>query len=308
MRLSRHCSIAGGSMRRPTNGNGENQATQILCDLLASGCANIRSTAFADQAALASLTNAGALVESGTVDNVWCDACDPGHLAAIRTEFDGGRLGWICPDYGFIPAETDALRSYHLNIKKIALCLSKGLTPWKTQEFDLAPGFLWRLGRYEFGDKRVELLLVPRVDGLAELDRVQFVTKRIQKPDIGFALTANGQKHRAMAIAEKYYAWPLNDVLRIDSNGELCIDRQELEAIIQQLLPAPPEPHSGRPSRLQSVRSAYEELVREKPDIVGRNLIASAIYNDWAKLSPGTPRLGLSTIKGHLTVIMNDNP
>lgn len=207
---------------------------------------------------------------------------------------------------GFIRC-LNALRAYHLNIEKIASFLAKGLTPWKTQEFDLAPGFLWPLGRYEFGDKRVELLLVPRVESVAELERVQLITRRIQRSDIGLVLMANSQKHRGMAIAEKYYAWSLNDVLKIDPNSKLCIDRRELETIIQQLLPAP-RTILWTPSRLQSVRCAYQEVVRKKPDIGGRNLIASAIYDDWAKLSPGTPRLGLSTIKGHLTVIMNDNP
>jgi hypothetical protein len=264
--------------------------------------------AFADRAVLGKLVNAGALVESGPIDTVWCNACDSGHWAAIQEEFGRSSPGWICPDYGFILQEIDALRSYRLNIEKIASSLSNGLTPWTTQQFDLAPGFLWRLGRYEFGDKRVELLLVPRVDGLAEVERVQLTAERLQRPDIGLVLMANSQSLRGMVIAEKYHAWPLNDVLKFDSDGELCVDRHELKAIIQHLLPESPKPRSGRPSSLQSVRYAHQEVMREKPDIAGRNVIANAIYDRWPTLFPGKKRSGLSTIKAHLTAIMNDNP
>jgi hypothetical protein len=291
-------------MSRPANADSEQCAAQVLCNLLASGCVDIRSTTFANQVALDKLINVGALVESGAVENVWCDACDAGHHATIQMEVDGGRLGWTCPDHGFIPAEIDAIRSYRLNIEKIAACLAKGLTPWTTQQFDIAPGLLWRLGRYAWRDKRVELLLVPRIDGLARLESVRGKANRIQRPDIGLVLIANAQRHRGMAIAEKYFAWPLNDVLTLDSSGELRIDTQELDAIVEQLLPLPAEARSGRPGNLECVRCAYHELLQSHPDIRGRNATARALHTRWDELCPGQPKPGLSTIKSHLTKIM----
>ncbi len=283
----------------------ERDAMLAICGLLGSGEQIIRAHAFPDNGTLAMLVKAGALVEHGVVESVWCDECDDGHFAALHRDPETERFGWICPQHGFIEAELEEIRQYRVDIDRVADSLADGVTSSSTKDFKLSPGFLWRIGHYPFKDRRVEILLVPRIRGLDELARIQDVTQKLPTPDLGLVLVADGLPLSGATLLNGYHVWPLAEVITIDSAGRLRFDEIELERAIRKHIPERLPPRPGRPSGIEATRVVYNELMNQGYER-GRNATAREIEKRWTEVLPGEKPPSLVTIKKHVSEIRKE--
>jgi hypothetical protein len=276
-------------------------ALNALDDVLCCGLAAVRGAAFGPPALVQRLADWGLLVENGVVATMICDECDAPHHA--RTDQQNGVCGWFCPDEGFVPCALDDLRRWRVQRQAFARSLAAPLThPRSFDASDEASGFL-RLGRMAVGDLRVAILLSFAPMSAPVLEAIFATLAKLHAVAHVIVLQAGSEPTGGIALIPSCSALPLGEVLMIDPDGRVAIDRTVLEMCIKDLLASRKVAAPGRPSGIEATRRVLKHLKDQDVQHKGRNGAARAVLEHWDDVFPGATKPSLDTVKRHVSAI-----
>jgi hypothetical protein len=220
----------------PTN------SVDLLCAMLAVRTLVVRGAAFAPRAALAPLLASGTLVAAGHVESILCSDCGAQHDVRPTQE----RLGWLCEDAGFVPAEPDEVAAFEVRRERIAARISDHLSKGRVTTWPSEHPILWSLGSFNFRQFGIAVHFAPNIGNLETFDAVNDYLQLRQPRMDGIAVLTNDQRNLGgLKLGSRIVR--LADVFDIRLDGRTTVD---LVAIAKWALPADKlrSPTRGRPA------------------------------------------------------------
>ena len=284
----------------------QTECVETICNLINSGIYELRSEAFPNAEVIEFLHKHNIIQYDGIVDEIICHYCDELHLAEVSLCPFEGVTQIYCPDHGFIKVDNNTVNKFKLDMICFLKQLCYGRTQLHSNNFNIAPGFLWRLGRYEYGKYRIELLLVSRIAGASDLSRIQRILTTIPKPDIGLIFIPDDSID-ITTINELYHLLPLNQFLSFDQKQDsFSINENELDYQVKSLVPQIKYKKPGPVSGKQATVFILRELKNEGTLKDGRNERARQIVEHWKDYFPEQNVPAQTTVEGHLTQLSKE--
>ncbi|MDC0360857.1 hypothetical protein OAN80_03660 [Alphaproteobacteria bacterium] len=92
-----------------------------------------------------------------------CHACDEQHTIKIRIDPVTDKLGWRCPEAGFVETTSDQLKTVRFNPEAFAAWIASELNCQRRKMTPLVENLLWKVGWYEFQANDVNIYLASRI-------------------------------------------------------------------------------------------------------------------------------------------------
>lgn len=112
---------------------------------------------------LDALQACGVVEEAEPATTVTCDACDDAHWPEVVLPRPGrgtADLGhYYCPESGWQEVALEALRQWRISLRGIASAIAHTLGTGRSPREEV-PGYIWRLGRLDSGERLLPVLLV----------------------------------------------------------------------------------------------------------------------------------------------------
>lgn len=278
-------------------------AIELLCALAdtGDGTYSARGLGGFSSPPVAQLVGAGLLVPGARVNSLTCEECDRPHQVLVEWHPEEGRVGWYCPEIGFIPSDQDAV-AVSFRMERMAIGLGEAFGAsfesggWRTQPF--AGGRAWHVGRFLIARQWVIVMVA---GGLRETDAVVALARAITegpRSGTGLLLTTSEETRRP-DIFRPFHVIELARAvsIRVDGDG-LQVDVPFLTRQLAGTSPARPR-RGGRPALEAEIWRVADALhadgLRAPSEIYPRD-----IEGAWPQHYPGDPPVA-STIGIHLT-------
>ncbi|MFK7945448.1 MAG: hypothetical protein AB8B85_21420 [Paracoccaceae bacterium] len=163
-----------------------------------------------------------ASVEPST-SSVLCDACDLDHTSRIISDSATDRIGWHCPEAGFVPATNADLQAVRFNPGRLVTLIADALDCRRRRSQPLIDTSLWRVGSFEYANEVVSLYLALR---LHDIEAVNATSEKLSsEPGLhrGLLLTPNISGAAGISIARCRIA-ALEELISFE-DGELVADQ-----------------------------------------------------------------------------------
>jgi len=236
------------------------------------------------------LIECGFIAENGVFSSLLCDDCASPHEAKV--EFEGGRYGYHCPEFGFVPKERHELRSTEPDLDLFVEQIADHLG-CKHRKTSPVSENVWRIGTVEAATANISLYFQPTLHSAQDVLDFERALLREVKPVHGIVMTATGK----LAIPP-LATIELRDCLSFDT--ATC--RFAVDADLGAIAGIPPTRSGGRPSEYDDILipliQSRKVSGRAK---AGRNEEAKAVLQEFKSLHPDKNAPALSTVKTKIT-------
>lgn len=212
-----------------------------------------------DDPALSLLSDLGVIEFRDSSAKILCDACDSPHSVEIGIDPVTDKLGWRCPEAGFVEASSDQLRAVRVLPDVLADQISNALQCRRRKTKPLIEGRLWSVGWYEFHSNDVNIYLAT---GIRSADDASAIAGALQaEPGLrnGLVITPDLTGAVGLTIAKCRFV-EIGDLIEF-KNGGLSCDSSRVARFAGVVARAGP----GRPQQemrgevADTIRRFYEE-------------------------------------------------
>lgn len=174
-----------------------------------------------DDPSLSILSDLGIVKDRQESATVLCDACDFPHSVTIGIDPITDKLGWRCPDAGFVEAQADQLKKVRLSPDVLAAQIASTLQCGRRKDAPLIENLLWNIGWYEFHADDVNVYLASRIRDAEDASAIARALQAESSLRNGLVITSYISGVAGLTIAGCRFA-KLGDVIGIKGDGLSC--------------------------------------------------------------------------------------
>lgn len=174
-----------------------------------------------DDPSLSRLSDLGVIEDRASGTTVLCNACDLQHTVKIGIDPDTDKLGWRCPEAGFVEATSDQLSVVRFLPDALAARIADALQCQRRREAPLIENLLWKLGWYEFQANDVNVYLASRIRDAEDACAIACALHAEPGLRNGLVITPDISATSGLTIAGCRFA-DLGNVIGIENDGLSC--------------------------------------------------------------------------------------
>lgn len=266
-------------------------AASLICEIIAQG-GKVSSAFYDGNQAFATIKRHGYLREDGVVESVVCEECEESHAAAVI--FQGKQYGHHCPELGFTPLKSAAVKAFAPNIPLLISQLADTFE-CRQRKCSEIHSRTWRIGAMLTLSEPVMLYFHPRLRTEDDARDLQSALSREPRSQWTLVVTSQG----ALPIPETTTA-RLDDLVEMDlDTGVFCAiaDAQTLAGI-------PRTNPGGRPNAHGALLTQIiENRIKNGTALPGRNEEADAILKKLAQQNLGAKIPSRSSVRSYVTKV-----
>ncbi|MGJ8572804.1 MAG: hypothetical protein ACSHXI_19120 [Hoeflea sp.] len=210
----------------------------------------------ADDPGLEVLCSLGLVEQRSSGGIVLCDACDQGHTARVAIDPLADKLGWRCPEAGFVPASPEQSNVVRALPSVLVSRIADALSCRRRLDRPLIDETLWRVGNFEIAHNDVTVYLALRLWGIEDARKIEEAIAAEPRLRKGLVLTPYLSGTPALSI-ERCQIATLADLVSLE-NGKLIAKQSNAADLAGLQLKfssgAPPHP----------IRPEAEALIRKR--------------------------------------------
>lgn len=174
-----------------------------------------------DTDGLLSLYSMGLIEKRESGAGFRCDACDFPHAVKIGIDPVAKKLGWRCPEAGFVPATTEHLKSVRFSPEALAVQISDALQCRRRRKTVMIENLLWEIGHFDFQEHDVNVYLASRIRDAEDAGEIAGALQAVPSLHNGLVITPDISGTAGLTIAGCCFA-KMSDVINISSEGLEC--------------------------------------------------------------------------------------
>lgn len=176
-----------------------------------------------DDPNLSSLADLEILQNRQSGSTVLCNACDFPHSVKVGIDPITDKLGWRCPDSGFVEAGADQLKKVQLLPGTLVDRIADALQCTRRRNVPLVENLLWKVGWYEFSAHDVNVYLASSIRGAEDASAIAGALRAEAGLRNGLVITPDISGTAGLTIAGCRFA-EIGDVISI-KGGRLSCDQ-----------------------------------------------------------------------------------
>ena len=205
---------------------------------------------------LSHLSDLGMVKYLSSDSTVMCDACDLEHTIKIRIDPVTDKLGWRCPEVGFVEATSDHLKAVRLLPDVFVDRIASSLQCQRRKTTPLIKDLLWNVGWYEFDSSDVNVYFASRIRDTEDSGAIAGALQAVSSLRNGLVIAPNISGIAGLTVARCRFA-AINDLLKVDSLGLAC-DQSRVAALAGIIV------KSGAGAPFHAGRDEAEALIRAR--------------------------------------------
>lgn len=225
-----------------------------------------------------------------------CNACDVQHTVKIGIDPVTDKLGWRCPEAGFVEATSDQLRTVRLIPNAMAGWIAGALQCQRRKTAALVENVLWKVGWYEFQGNDVNVYLATRMRDAEDAGAIAAALQAEAGLRNGLVISPDVSGANGLTISGCRFA-AIDDVINVGSDGLSC-DRSRVAELAGVIV------ISGSGRRRHKRRSEVAEIIRqfhsEKRLFPSKRAAAIAIGEAMKALHPASKPPGRTVIEDEI--------
>lgn len=174
-----------------------------------------------DAAGFSSLYSLGLIEKRESGTGFLCDACDFPHAVKIGIDPVAEKLGWRCPEIGFVPATAEHLKSVRFSPEALAARISDALQCRRRRKTVMIENLLWEIGHFDFQDHDVNVYLASRIRDAEDASEIAGALQAVPSLRNGLVITPDISGTAGLTIAGCHFA-EIGEVISISTEGLEC--------------------------------------------------------------------------------------
>ncbi len=264
---------------------------ELLCEIVAQK-GKVAASLYSRHPCFSALLAFGFLERGGAVQSIPCLNCDNPHNVEIVHH--SGRIGFFCPEMGFIPVAEGEINAVRANIAKIIDALTDTFD-CRARKSSPVAGETWRVGKVSSEAGDIAIYFHPKLQ--TETDATDLAAALAQEPGSTYRLilSAAGTLQGAGSVTVS-----LSDVVELD------VASSEFQSVsdLRDLVGAPRKNPGGAPNRYgETISALIMQRISEGSALAGRNEEARAVLNEFKRSNPHLKPPSVSSVQNYVSKV-----